>query len=251
MRKTGIPQDGIDTSILSSTQCALDLLGDTTGKIVLDCGCGSGISSAILARNSTVHAFDISEEKLRQAEFVAKQKGVERNIHFRQVDFYNMDYDDESFDLVFGAFIIHHLTDKEKAGREVCRVMQPGARAIFIETWEGNPVLRYLRPLVIKLSPSLRAWASPQEHPLAYRDVEDFCRSFSKYRILFPYFLFWHFGWDLVQIRTLRRIINIKLFLKFLDKSLDVIGYKLDALTYRCFPFLRKYSYFVVIEVIK
>ena len=49
-------------------------------------------------------------------------------------------FPDDSFDAVWGNAILHHL-DLARAGRELFRVMKPGAVAVFCEPWGGNPLL--------------------------------------------------------------------------------------------------------------
>ena len=239
--------DAIKIGVPPAVQRAIESIRDGEAETVLDCGCGSGISSAMLAKRFKVHGFDVSQEMIELAESFAREMGVEGNTHFQVTDFYSMDYEDEMFDLAFGGFIVHHLGDKEKAGREVCRVLRPGAKAIFVETWEGNPLLKRLRPFVLKTSPNLRTLASPGEHPLNRRDIEAFCRSFSEFRLTFPHFQFWQLGSDLTHLRILRGIRKIKWLASAFQSSLQF----LDKLIYVCFPFLRKYSYHVVIVAVK
>ncbi len=40
-------------------------------------------------------------------------------------------YDDETFDLVVGHAVLHHIPDVELALREVLRVLKPGGRFVF------------------------------------------------------------------------------------------------------------------------
>jgi hypothetical protein len=151
------------------------------------------------------------------------------------------------FDLVFGAFILHHLSDKDRVGKSVSMVMATGAKAVFLENWGGNPLLNWLRPRVLKLFPSLRYFASPDEKPLTNEDITAFCRHFSHCRVIFPYFYFWQMGQNLTQVKVLHSIIGNRFVLPVFLQSI----HWLDAITYYCFPFLRRFSYHVVIEAVK
>src|SRR3546814_1101008 len=73
-----------------------------------------------------------------------------------------MTFPDDSFDLVFGSGIIHHL-DIDRAFGEIARVLRPGGRAVFIEPLGLNPAIELYR----RFTPSAR---TPDEHPLLRRD---------------------------------------------------------------------------------
>src|SRR3546814_18316951 len=55
-----------------------------------------------------------------------------------------MTFPDDSFDLVFGSGIIHHL-DIDRASGEIARVLRPGGRAVFIEPLGLNPAIALYR----------------------------------------------------------------------------------------------------------
>lgn len=225
----------------------LRLFGNIEGKRILDCGCGNGITTVLLGKSSAVYAFDISDEQIEQAKIMAKRMGVAENIRFQQADLYALNYEDEMFDLVFGAFILHHLTDMDRAGRSISRVMVTGAKAIFLENWGGNPLLNRLRPCVLKLIPSLRYFASPDEKALTLEDITALCRHFSQCRVIFPYFYFWQLGHYFTHVKVLHTLIGNRFVLPVFLKSIRWM----DAIIYHCFPFLRRFSYHVVIEAVK
>src|SRR4030042_7145822 len=56
----------------------------------------------------------------------------------------NLGYDDNTFDLVVGDFVLHHVV-LEKAAKEIIRVLKPGAKAIFRETSDRNKILMAAR----------------------------------------------------------------------------------------------------------
>lgn len=100
---------------------------------VLDVGVGIGKFSWILAEYlkeySEIVGIDISEKKLD----TAKKNLTQKNISLRLMSADNLQFDDESFDIVAISETLHHLPGKDKIGevlREMKRVLKPGG--IFI-----------------------------------------------------------------------------------------------------------------------
>jgi SAM-dependent methyltransferase len=79
-------------------------------------------------------------------------------------------FPDKSFDLVFGAYILHH-TNLGLTGKEIYRILSPGGRAVFIEVLDYNPVVNYLRRTVSKVT-------TPTEKALKYSDIKVFADRF-------------------------------------------------------------------------
>lgn len=128
-------------------QYAYKLLGDINGKNILDMGCGTGKSSVILAKKGAfVTSFDVSDKYVEVTKLRAKVNNMDDKIKAEQMIAENMKYDSESFDVVFGVGILHHV-DIEATVHEISRVMKNEGKAIFIEPIAFNPVLRKIRNL--------------------------------------------------------------------------------------------------------
>jgi ubiquinone/menaquinone biosynthesis C-methylase UbiE len=122
---------------------AFELLGSLQGQNVLDYGCGHGMAAVVLARHGArVTAFDLSSGYVEEARRRARANGVE--INFVQADAERLPFADGSFDRVWGNAVLHHL-DLVKAGRELARVLKPGAIGVFCEPWGENPFLNWAR----------------------------------------------------------------------------------------------------------
>jgi SAM-dependent methyltransferase len=78
----------------------------------------------------------------------------------------HLPFPDSSFDAVWGNAILHHL-ELTRAGRELFRVMRPGAVAVFCEPWGGNPLLAFAR----RRLPYPGKARTPDEQPLTRRDL--------------------------------------------------------------------------------
>ncbi|MGA8787486.1 MAG: methyltransferase domain-containing protein, partial [Paenarthrobacter sp.] len=101
----------------------------TAGTSVLDVGCGPGSITcdfAGLVAPGQVIGLDRSPDIVAQATGLATERGVD-NVTFQTGNIYDLDFEDESFDLVHAHQVLQHLTDPVAALREMRRVAKPGA----------------------------------------------------------------------------------------------------------------------------
>jgi SAM-dependent methyltransferase len=163
--------DSIDRSLEAFLR-ALDAL--PADAEALDYGCGATALAAIhLARRGRrVMAVDLSPVAIEQARARASSFGVADRIAFRVGNAEALDLPDESFDVVAGTGILHHL-DLRAAYAEIARVIKPAGTAVFVEPLGHNPLINLYR----KRTPEQR---TPDEHPLLMRDFEVARRWFSQ-----------------------------------------------------------------------
>jgi SAM-dependent methyltransferase len=146
------------------------LISRCPGRRVLEYGCGQGGHAYLLAeKGASVTAIDLSETAIEQAKELAKTKGLESNADFRIMNAEALDFEDDTFDVVCGTAIIHHL-DLNKAFSEIARVLKPDGLVVFMEPMGHNPLINLYR----RLTPRLR---TEDEHPLLIEDFE-LARSF-------------------------------------------------------------------------
>lgn len=100
----------------------------------LEIGCGTGLFTGKIyeAVRTDITAIDISEDLLEEA----RAKHPENK--FMIGDAMNLDFPDNSFDVVFGSSVLHHL-DMKKSMTEIYRVLKPGGRIAFAEPNMINP----------------------------------------------------------------------------------------------------------------
>jgi SAM-dependent methyltransferase len=105
--------------------------GRARGLRVLEIGCGLGTDGAQFARAGAdytgVDLTDAAVELARKCFAVFGLKG-----DFRTADAEQLDFADESFDLVYSHGVLHHTPDTARAVAEVHRVLRPGGRAVVM-----------------------------------------------------------------------------------------------------------------------
>lgn len=113
------------------------LCGDgLNGKRVLEICCGRGRMALQLARAFPEMELIVNDRYDSAAEAVreAQAKGEVPNAKFQKGDALNLpEFEDESFDVIFGQAALHHLAhDPDAVRKEYARLLKPGGRLIFI-----------------------------------------------------------------------------------------------------------------------
>jgi ubiquinone/menaquinone biosynthesis C-methylase UbiE len=121
------------------------LLGDLQGKRLLDYGCGMGEETLYFAKlGARVSAIDISQEGVETTRKRASRHGVADRVEARVMDALHTDFPDESFDLVHGLGILHHI-DLVAGLAEIHRVLRSGGSAVFLEPLGNSPIVESLK----------------------------------------------------------------------------------------------------------
>ena len=193
------------------------------GRRVLEYGCGPGSHSKEMARRGgSVSGIDISEVGIAQAAETAHAEGL-TGLEYLVMDAQDMTFADDTFDLVVGEGILHHL-DLERSYSEISRVLKPGGRAVFMEPLGHNIPMRLFR----HFTPKMR---TEDEHPLLKKDLEIAKRYFSN--TVFEFFHLSSFG-ALLFLKT-------PWFFKFV-----AWGDKVDKLLFRSVPPLRLQAWYTI-----
>lgn len=109
--------------------CRLIVKSINKSDVVLECACGTGmISAAIAPVCNSLTATDFSEGMLKQAR--KKCKGFP-NVKLQTADITSLDYENESFDTVIAANVIHLLDNPYQALAELDRVCKTGGKLII------------------------------------------------------------------------------------------------------------------------
>ncbi|MEQ8188088.1 MAG: tetratricopeptide repeat protein [Candidatus Eremiobacterota bacterium] len=116
---------------LSSGEEDLRLMGDVSGKKILDLGCGEGQNSIALARQGArVTALEFSEEKLAFAAKIAREADV--TVKFVCDDIEKISsLEGQKFDIVLSSFTISCIEDISRVFVNVRRVVKDGGFFVF------------------------------------------------------------------------------------------------------------------------
>ena len=105
------------------------ILPDFCGKRVLDLGCGYGwhCRYAIERGAASVVGIDISKKMLE----VARSKTPYPQVEYRLGAIEDMDFPDESFDVVLSSLALHYVESFDSVARRVCGFLRPGGIFVF------------------------------------------------------------------------------------------------------------------------
>jgi SAM-dependent methyltransferase len=121
---------------------ALALKGD---EIVLDVGCGHGLMLITVAKHLTtgraigIDIWQKEDQAGNSAEATlanARAEGVAERVELKDADARQLPFENESFDVVVSSWALHNIYERdgrEKALREIARVIKPGGRVAIID----------------------------------------------------------------------------------------------------------------------
>ena len=110
---------------------------------ILDLGCGPGVSTFALAKkmnhNSNVIGLDFSAPMITKALAYQHNKFPElKNVDFIQGNAMDLNFDDNSFDLITGHSFLYLIPDRDLCLSEAYRVLKPGGQLVFMEPFKGG-----------------------------------------------------------------------------------------------------------------
>ena len=157
------------------------LLGSSKNSKVIEYGCGKGSYAFKIARNQAevVTGIDISPVAIKVAQQQAARENLDKNIDFQIMNAENLEFEANSYDLICGSGILHHL-DLTPAIESITRVLKPTGKAVFLEPLGHNFLINLYR----RLTPDIR---SEDEHPLLASDLKKLEHQFKHSKISYFY----------------------------------------------------------------
>lgn len=203
------------------------LLNSSKQAKIIEYGCGTGSYAFKLAKHGAelVTGIDISPVAIKMAEEEAKEKGVAQKTSFKVMNAENLEFAPDSYDLICGSGILHHL-DLNLAINSIVKVLNPKGKAIFLEPLGHNILIELYR----RLTPSIR---SADEHPLLDKDLTFLGQHFRQVNIQYFY---------LTSLAA--SFIAGKPGFNTVLKSLELLDSALLKL-----PFIKKQAWLVLIEL--
>jgi SAM-dependent methyltransferase len=124
----------------ASTESLLRRAGITESSSVLDVGCGVATTALEIARRYGAHvtAVDVAPIMLDRARAHAHESGLERLVTVAEGDILDLQFPDDTFDVVI-AEAVTMFVDRRRAAGELVRVTKPGGRVLATEFFWRKP----------------------------------------------------------------------------------------------------------------
>ena len=152
------------------------------------------------------------------------------NPQFLLMDAHKLQFEDESFDFVFGGAILHHL-NMVTVLNEIHRVLKPNGKILFVEPLDMNPVGKIVRSLTKKAR-------TVDEQPLRVCDIVEIKKRFET-QFFYEEFLSVPFG------------VLSGMFFKDGSNSLMRFAFTADQFLDRNFEWIRNWFRHVLIDGVR
>jgi phosphatidylethanolamine/phosphatidyl-N-methylethanolamine N-methyltransferase len=125
-----------------------------TGDEILEVGIGTGLTATLYPSDCRVMGIDLSEPMLREAAHHVESEG-RTNVRLWRMDASSLGFPDESFDVVYAAYVISVVPDPVAVLKEMRRVCRVGGHIVLLNHFlSTDPVLslleRWLAPLTAR-----------------------------------------------------------------------------------------------------
>ncbi len=149
------------------------------GKQLLDVGCGLANDTSRFARGGAlVTGIDLSSRAATLSQRNFELRGLEGT--FKQMDGGNLEFADNSFDVVYCHTVLHFAYNPEAIIKEIHRVLKPGGQAIIM-TVNRHSWLMVMHKL---MGVEIDYLDSPVFHPYTISEFRNLLRPFSQVNII-------------------------------------------------------------------
>jgi len=131
----------------------LEVMKGLEGK-VLEVGVGTGKNIPYYPDDIDITAIDFSSKMLDKAR--SKAEKFKKNVGLSQMDAQNMDFMDNTFDMVFTTCVFCSVPDPIKGLKEIRRVCKPNGKIIMIEHVRSEnkiigTIMDLINPIIVNL----------------------------------------------------------------------------------------------------
>ncbi len=131
---------------------AIERMNVQPGERVLEVGVGTGINVVLYPTHCQVTGIDFSPSMLKKAHERIAKRGFS-HVRLFEMDATAIEFPDDSFDIVFGPYLINVVPDPIQVAREMRRVCRPGGRIMFLNHFRStNPVMSAIEKMVTPLT---------------------------------------------------------------------------------------------------
>ena len=124
-----------------SREAAVRGLPVQPGDRVLEVGVGTGEALPLYPTNCEILGIDLSEGMLEKAHDRVREHELD-HVSLQQMDAGQMEFMDDSFDIVMAAYVVTAVPDYRKVVNEMIRVCKPGGLIVMLNHFSnGNKVI--------------------------------------------------------------------------------------------------------------
>ena len=115
---------------------------------VLEVGVGTGMSLPLYPEHCRVTGIDLSEGMLKKAQARVAEHQLD-HVSLHRMDAGNMEFEDDSFDIVMAAYVVTAVPDYRQVVSEMIRVCRPGGRIVMLNHFSnGNKFIAAVEKLI-------------------------------------------------------------------------------------------------------
>lgn len=209
----------------------LELIGDVEGKSVLELGSDGALTLHLASKGARVLAIDTSRVAVDNLTHVTEKFNLVSQIHAIEMDARQIDELKETFDLIVGKFILHHIEPFGDFIAKMYAVTSQGARGVFIENNANSNILMWFRNHIVGRF-GVPKLGDSEESPFDRSELEMLKRQFDEVNVYSAEFEFF-------------RMLGLYVF-----KDNEIFK-RIDSVIYKHCPPARRFGYRQVLEVIK
>jgi SAM-dependent methyltransferase len=207
--------------------------GGWADKVLLDFACGVGKWPVYYALTGArkVYGFDVAESGVRRGQNLAIRQDTANVVSLTVMDATEIGFRDNSFDIVIGNGVLHHVLKYPGVFDELWRVMKPGSRAYFHKGLADFPIF--------SLYWKMKGAVEEGDVPIHAHQIRRLAQRFSKVEIIGDTFLF--------SIKTFLWKPNADKITRFILRMCK----NMDTVLFRIYPRLRAWGSFSYIILTK